>query len=247
MTASLYSDPRLYDLMFPATDYGPFYAGEARRAGGPVLELACGTGRLLVPIAREGVRAVGLDLSAAMLAAAREHAREAGVAVEFVEGDMRAFDLGERFALVFVGRNSLLHLHRTEDLLACFASVRRHLLPGGAFVFDVFNPNFRILGAPSEERLPVMRLAHPEKGEVLVEQASDYDKATQVNRATWYFSAAGDPDFLVMPLHLRSIFPQELPLLLAAGGFRLEARYGGPAREPFAHHSHAQVCICRAA
>ena len=64
---------------------------------------------------------------------------------------------------------------------------------------------------------------------------------------TWYFSSADEPDFLVAPLHLRSIFPQELPLLLAAGGLRLESRHGDFAGGPFTGASRHQVCVCRAA
>lgn len=247
MNGSLYSDPVLYDLLFSPGAYAPFYAEEARRLAGPVLELACGTGQLLVPIAGSGVRTVGLDLTPEMLAAARERAAASQVDAAFVEGDMRDFDLGERFALVFVARNSLLHLASVEDFAACFERVRRHLLPGGALVFDVFNPNVGILAQPPGKRYPVMRVNHPERGEVSIESTSDYDAATQVNHATWYFSALGAPDFLTAPLHLRSIFPQELPLLLTAGGFRLEARYGELARTPFHSRSRHQVCVCRPA
>lgn len=245
MTASLYDDPELYDRLFAPGAYAPFYAEEARRAAGPVLELACGTGQLLLPIAQSGVRAVGVDLAAPMLTVARRRAGSLGVAAEFVEGDMRTFDLGERFALVFVARNSLLHLASVDDFVACFRSVRRHLLPGGAFVFDVFNPDVRILAQAPGERVPLMRVPYPVRGEVLVEATHDYDAASQVNRSTWHFSAAGAPDFLTVPLHLRSIFPQELPLLLAAGGLRLEARFGDHARAPFHGGSRHQVCVCR--
>jgi SAM-dependent methyltransferase len=247
VSTSIYSHPTLYDLLFPPGAYAPFYADRARREGGPVLELACGTGQLIVPIARSGIRAAGLDLSAEMLEAARDRARAASAEVDLVEGDMRDFDLGERFGLVYVARNSLLHLHETDDLLACFRAVRRHLRPGGAFVFDVFNPSVRLLASPAGTRFEVMRVIHPERGEVTIEQAGDYDAAAQVNRATWYFSAPGAPDFLAAPLHLRSIFPRELPLLLAAGGFRLESRHGDFSGVPFASASRHQVCVCRAA
>jgi SAM-dependent methyltransferase len=241
----LYSDPNLYDRIFSPGPYGAFYAEEARRHGGPVLELACGTGQLLVPIARNGLNAVGLDLSAAMLARARDRARAAEADVELVEGDMRSFDLETRFGLVFIARNSLLHLSTSEDFAACFDRVRRHLRPGGAFVFDVFNPSVEILARPPHQRFPVMRIEHPQRGEVTIEATSDYDAATQVNRATWYFSAPGEADFLVAPLHLRSIFPRELPLLLAAGGLRLESRSGDFSGAAFDSGSRHQVCTCR--
>lgn len=243
MDLSFYSDPVLYDLAFTPGSLVPFYTQLAGRAGPGVLELGCGTGQLLAPIAARGHRAVGLDLAPAMLAAARARAP----AAVFVEGDMRAFDLGETFGLVFVARNSLLHLHGADELLACFACVRRHLRPGGIFAFDVFNPNVALLARAPGERAEVMRLRHPERGTVLAEQTSDYDAAAQVNRATWYFSARGAPDFLVAPLHLRSIFPQELPLLLAAAGLTLDARHGGFAGETFTGQSARQVCLCRAA
>jgi len=247
MSDSFYSDPLLYDLMFHSGPHSRFYAEEAARAGGPALELACGTGQILVPIAEAGFRAVGLDLSPAMLQVARERLREAGVPGEVAEGDMRHFDLGERFALVFIARNSLLHLHGTDDLLACFRSVRRHLQPGGAFVFDVFNPSVQLLSRPAGTRTRVMQVRHPQHGEVLVESEGEYDAAAQVRRETWYFSAPGQPDFWQAPLSVRAIFPRELPLLLAAGGFRIEARYGDLSREPFRSESPRQVCVCRAA
>jgi hypothetical protein len=80
-----------------------------------------------------------------------------------------------------------------------------------------------------------------------VETTVDYDAATQVNRGAWIFSAPGRPDYLTVPLHLRSIFPQELPMLLAANGLELVARYGGFEHEPFTSESPRQLCICREA
>jgi SAM-dependent methyltransferase len=241
-----YSDPQLYDLLFPPGLNARFYTEEARRLGAPVLELACGTGQLLLPIARAGLRVVGLDLSPAMLSTARDRLREASAPAEVVQGDMRTFELGESFALIFVARNSLLHLHSTEDLLACFRTVRRHLRPGGAFIFDIFNPSVHLLARPAQVRFPVMQIHHPERGEVAIEAEGVYDAAAQVKREKWYFSAPGEPDFWSAPLEVRIVFPQELTLLLAAGGFRMEARYGNFSRETFQSSSMRQVCVCRA-
>ena len=247
MSDSFYSDPELYDLMFPPGAHARFYADEARRAGGPVLELACGTGQLLLPISGSGLRAVGLDLSTEMLRVARERLSSTATPAVLVEGDMRDFALDEQFALAFIARNSLLHLHRTDDLLACFRSVRRHLAPGGMFLLDIFNPSVSILARPAGQRFPVMRLQHPVHGEITVEADGSYDAAAQVTREVWHFSTAEARDFRSVPLAVRSIFPQELPLLLAAGGFRLEARYGTFTREPFESASARQICVCSAA
>ena len=129
MRSDLYDHPALYDSLLPARAHIPYYVDLARRQAGEVLELACGTGQLAVPIAAAGLPTVGLDLSAAMLKTARERAAAARVSVQYVLADMRKFDLGRRFALVFIARNSLLHLCSTDDILAAFAAVRRHLAP----------------------------------------------------------------------------------------------------------------------
>ena len=247
---SLYDEPALYDRVVapPAASLG-FYLDEARRGGGDVLELACGTGRLTIPIARalapEGRRVTALDLAPAMLDAARRKAADAAVDIELVAGDMRGFRLDRRFDTIFVAFNSLLHLTTNDELRDCFACVREHLAPDGAFVFDIFNPSIKLLARAPEERSTVARVADEELGEIHLETTIDYDAATQVNHGAWHFSAPGRPDFLTVPLHLRSIFPQELPVLLAANGFELEARYGDFGRNAFTSESARQVCVCR--
>jgi len=226
LNSDLYDEPALYDALLPATAHVAYYVDLARQASGGVLELACGTGQLVVPIAGAGLPATGLDLSAPMLSAAKKRAVAANVSVQYVPGDMRKFDLGRKFALIFIARNSLLHLHSTEDLLAAFSEVKRHLAPGGIFAFDIFNPNVQLLARPSDQRFPVFQKETESFGMLSVEQTSEYDPATQVGRGQWYVSAPGKPDAWVLSLDLRNIFPQELLLLLAAADFRLKSRMG---------------------
>ncbi|MGH8218647.1 MAG: class I SAM-dependent methyltransferase [Steroidobacteraceae bacterium] len=246
MNSDIYDQPALYDALLPATAHVTYYVDLARQRSGDVLELACGTGQLTVPVASAGLPTVALDLSAPMLASARQRAATANVSVEYVQGDMRNFDLNRRFALIFIARNSLLHLHSTEDLLAAFAAIRRHLAPGGIFAFDVFNPNVRLLARPSDQRFPVFQVETESFGKLSVEETTDYDPSTQVGRSRWYISAPGSPDAWVLPLELRNIFPQELPLLLAAGGFQLKSRVGDLSQTPFSSTSRFQVCLCQA-
>jgi SAM-dependent methyltransferase len=244
----LYDDPDLYDVLLPASaaDLG-YYLSLARKCAGAVLELACGSGQLIVPIASIGVPATGLDQSPQMLMAANRRAAASGARVEFVEGDMREFELGRRFSLIFVARNSLLHLSELDEFAAFFASVRRHLEPDGVLAFDVFNPDLRLLCRPSGERFHVMRKTSPLHGEVTVEATIDYDRHSQINRATWFISTADQRDAWVTPLHLRSIFPQELLALLAANAVRLVCRDGDFVGGRFTSGSPSQVCQCRLA
>ena len=245
--SDFYQHPELYDALLPVGAHLPFYLDLTRQHAGDVLELACGTGQLAVPIAAVGLPTLGLDRSAAMLAGARRRAEAAGVSLELVEGDMRNFDLGRRFNCIFVARNSLLHLSSTEDLIATFASVRRHLAPTGIFAFDVFNPDVKILARPPGQRFPVMNVTTDSFGSLTVQGTHDYDAVEQVDRWTWYISGVDQPDRWVVSLVVRSIFPQELPLLLGAGGLRLTSRFGDLSRQPFGSGSPRQVCLCQAA
>jgi SAM-dependent methyltransferase len=246
MNSDFYDHPALYDALLPVGAHLPYYAELSRQASGDILELGCGTGQLTVPLASAGLRITGLDLSEPMLRVARERAAAAKVSVEFVLGDMRDFNLGRQFALIFIARNSLLHLHSTEDILAAFAMVRRHLTPGGIFAFDIFNPSVQLLARPSGQRFPVFEKETESFGKLTVEQTNEYDPATQVGRGRWYVSSPGNPDAWVLPLDLRNIFPRELPLLLAAGGFQLTSRAEDFVQTPFNSTSRLQVCLCQA-
>jgi SAM-dependent methyltransferase len=118
----------------------PFYVEEALRTGGPVLELGVGTGRIAVPIASAGIRVVGVDTSAGMLAVARERAALAAVDVDLRLGDMRDPPVEERFPLVICPFRSLLHMETDSDRRAALRAAADRLADGGRFVFDVFAP-----------------------------------------------------------------------------------------------------------
>jgi len=247
MSEQFYADAKLYDRLFsggePAVD---FYRAEADRRGGSVLELGSGTGQKLIPIASDAHTCVGLERSPDMLAEARRKSAERGVDVEWVQGDMREFDLGRRFDLVFIAANSLLHLLETQDLVDCLKSARRHVAPGGRLIFDVFNPSVRMLAEADgvRRRRDALSFVSPDRGVVHVDVAETYDAAAQVTRGTWYFSTDTTPDFAVAPLEIRSIFPQELPLLLSLSGLRVVERFGDWSRAPLTSDAALQLYVC---
>src|SRR6266550_1515958 len=223
---------RHYDLMNSdiVADI-PFYVEEARRAGGPVLELACGTGRLTIPIAQSGIDITGLDQCPSMLARARAKAGAAGVAIPFVESDCRNFELEQKFALIFMAFNSMQLLHDWASIAALFRNVRRQLAPGGRFIFDVFNPRVAILARENTLRTHERDYEDPDgRGTITVEQTIVYNDATQVSQMRWYFTRRStngeEKDFRVEDLHMRCFFPQELDLLVRSQGFEMAAKFG---------------------
>ena len=135
--AGLY-DPRSRSV----TEDVAFYVGEARRAGGPVVELAVGTGRIAVPTAAAGIRVIGVDSSPGMLEVCRERAELAGVTelLDLRLGDLADPPVEERVRLVTCPFRSYLHLLDDEERLGALRAARELLVPGGRLVFDVFAP-----------------------------------------------------------------------------------------------------------
>lgn len=149
----------VYDERLADTDRGDveFYTSLAADAQGPVLELACGTGRIYLELLRAGVDADGLDRSAGALARLRERATEAGLSPSVWRADMRAFAADREYALAVCPFNAFQHLLTVEDRLSALERVHDALAPGGAFVLDLFVPSFEVIcatyGAWQEEEL----------------------------------------------------------------------------------------------
>ena len=129
----IYLDGRHYDLAYSNfTEDVEFWVGQARRYGGPILELACGTGRISIPMAREGFEVTGIDLAESMLEQARRNSEEEGLDIEWAKADMWHFSLGKTFPLIICPSQSISRMLTIEDLEECLSRVKEHLAPGGA-------------------------------------------------------------------------------------------------------------------
>jgi len=145
---------RHYDAGYAANQYIadiPFYIELAKKSGGPVLEIACGTGRVLVPIAREGIAIEGVDNSESMLAVLRANlareTREIRERVTIHEGDMRNFRQEKKFPLVIIPFRPMQHMYTVRDQVAALTTAAFHMREDGRLAFDVFFPNFEMLSA----------------------------------------------------------------------------------------------------
>jgi SAM-dependent methyltransferase len=219
----------LYGVMRDPSGDAAFYRALAQETGGPVLELGCGTGRVLLPIAALGIPCVGVDASPAMLAALR--AKNPPPNLELVESRMETFDLGgRRFRLVTSPFRAFQHLLDVEAQLAALANIRRHLAPGGAFAFDVFDPKLAWLAAPAEvERLDAT--FRRDGVEIRRFAKTRTDLATQIMEVTFRFEPAeADGDTTV---RLRWFYRYEIEHLLARAGFTDLTIYGGYDKRPW--------------
>ena len=234
-----------YDYVVPYRDRQDvaFFVEMARRSEGPVLELGCGTGRVLIPTARAGVEIVGLDLSPSMLSVCREKLSREPQAVQsrvqLVQGDMQQFDLGREFGLVTIPFRPFQHLITVEDQLSCLDSIHRHLADGGRLILDLFNPSLprlveeRYLAESGEEpeftmpdgRKVVRR--HRTVSRDLFNQIIDSELIYYVTHPD------GREERLVHRFQMRYLFRFEAEHLLARSGFQVENVYSDYDRSPY--------------
>jgi SAM-dependent methyltransferase len=226
-----------------------FYRRMAEQSGEPVLEMGCGTGRVLLPVARAGIEAFGMDASEAMLGQfqARLAAEPADVRsrVSIVRGDIRSTDLGRRFPLVFSAGNVPHSFLERCDQRAWLANARRHLAPGGSLCFDVFQPDFRRLIAAPEWVVDAER-TDPRTG-VRVRRFSRCQHEIEMQRfrveMRWVTEdAAGRAISEESGTVMQRWFTRgELESLLELEGLHVADYWGGFAGEPFGPGSRAQV------
>src|SRR5688572_27643036 len=139
---SVFADGEWYDVMAGTLSYGlDFYVALAREAKGPVLDIACGTGRILLPCLQAGVDIEGLDLFEPMLRTLRAKGAALGLSPRLHQADMSDFSLPRRFGLVMIPFNAFIHNMTQETQIRCLRLCREHLLPGGSLTFDTFFPS----------------------------------------------------------------------------------------------------------
>jgi SAM-dependent methyltransferase len=236
---SPYDAPELYDLLFDSLDFDvPYWVETAKSAGGPVLELACGTGRLLLPIRKAGVDIDGLDASPAMIERLKARAAAAGLAVRAVPADMRDFDLGRRYRRVFCGFNGFAHCETIADQTACLRASLRHLEPGGALVIHMSYPGPAYWLEPEGKAVLEHEVVLPGGGKL---QLWDHRKKDIVGQRQDSVVEIWELDPSERPKSVRKfstaqrwVYRFELELLFAAAGFDRWEFFGGFDGRPLA-------------
>lgn len=230
-------------------------AREAQTNGLRTLEVTCGTGRVTIPMARAGIRMVGLDNSPAMLDVARRNSE--GLDIEWVEGDMRSFDLDERFGLVTIPVGSFQLMLTVDDQLDALRCIHRHLPPGGRLVFEVENPDLVAMAEWLSSkrgalvRNPARDYRHPETGhQVCSWDTVQYRTSVQVRTGTRITDELDGDGRVVKrvygrPMQVRYFHRYEMEHLLARAGFAVEALYGDLRKSEYRGTSPDMIWVAR--
>ncbi|MGB9244941.1 MAG: class I SAM-dependent methyltransferase [Candidatus Acidiferrales bacterium] len=255
------SEPDSYEILASHYDGGycskldladvPFYVDLARKSGGPVLEIACGTGRVLLPIAREGIEIEGVDNSESMLTILRRNLarepREMRERVTIREGDMRDFRLATKFPLVIIPFRPLQHMYTVQDQVAALTTAAFHMAEGGSLAFDVFFPNFE--GIPANIGKEILDLEWTVDSGRMVRRyfrKKSYDKVQQTFGGEFVFRTY-EGDNLILeetgPLKMSYYTYQQLRALFVLTGLEVIEEYGSFSKTPLDNEAQQMIFV----
>ncbi|WP_152658003.1 class I SAM-dependent methyltransferase [Oceanobacillus sp. CFH 90083] len=241
-----YENPEKYDEMYSKYQDDLLYLMEnVSGMDKPIIDLACGTGRLTIPMAKRGLNMVGVDLHGGMLSRAKQKAAAEQVNIIFEQQDCTELDLAYKSPLIFMTGNSFQHFLTNESQDALFQSVKKHLLPNGQFIFDTRNPDIDELSVDSEfEESHV----NNESQTVIKKHCEAYNHETQILYCTTHTEII-ENDQLVHTasdsISLRYVYPMELYCLLDSHGFELISLYGSWKKDIFTKDSTSMIVHCR--
>ncbi|HTD80320.1 MAG TPA: class I SAM-dependent methyltransferase [Chloroflexota bacterium] len=221
----------------------------ARRFGGPVLELACGSGRLLAPLAAAGFNVTGVDSSPAMLERARQRLAAGGLQAHLVEQRIEALKLDAQYRTIIVGLDSFGLLVRREDQLGALRGARQHATHDGRLILDLANGNLRGASEPPEEMLHDLTMPDPETGRPITKFILRRPRpADQLDELMFFYDEQDERGYLkrsMVELRLRWFTRFELELLLQAAGWQIDELYGGYDLADFGPDSERLLIVAR--
>jgi SAM-dependent methyltransferase len=234
-----------YDYVVPyrTREDVTFFVEAAQTYGGPVLEVGCGTGRVLIPTARAGISIYGIDLSPYMLDVCERRLEQEPIEVQhhvqLDQADMRDFDLGQTFKLITIPFRPFQHLIEVKDQIACLRCIRHHLADDGRVILDLFNPSLtflaRELTGEEQDDGPAFTMPdgrHVQRRSRVVKR--DVFKQYQDVELIYYVTHPdGRTERQLHAFPMRYLFRYEVEHLLARCGFEVDALYADYNKSPY--------------
>lgn len=218
-----------------------FYLSLAKEYGqGGVIDIACGTGALTIPLAKAGYDVTGLDLSAPMLNETRKKLEKEQLQAKLITGNMVDFSIDRRFSLAVIARSGFMHLLTPSDQRQALLNIKNHLIDGGVLTLNTFAPTVesQIEQIHTTENDYTIRTEYinNEGNKERIYNAIGYDQATQIMSGNWKFETYDENgniiDTRIRPLKMRQTYKIELEYLIELCGFTVLNIYGGFHKEP---------------
>jgi SAM-dependent methyltransferase len=242
-----FHDPANYDLEEAESSALriKFYTKLALEIGSPVLEIACGTGLVALPIAVCGLAVTGIDLARPMLAHARAKAIRQNIPIDLVEADARQFHFSQQFSFIYITGNAFQAFLQRADQERFLACVKRHLAPQGVFAFETRNPSGHDLSDQLEEE-EWFSYRNAQGQTVTVSGTQQYNSLDQVMHWTSYrrWNETGKDHVKTTRIACRFTYPQELETLLHYNGFHIAHQYGDWDKSDLTAKSESIISIC---
>lgn len=241
----IYSKPELYDAIHKSYSWDKnLITSTAEKTGGPVLELAAGTGRLAKLILDLGFDYTGIDISSEFLNTALQKYSDRAT---FLQDDMRQFDLGQQFKFIFIGFNSFLHNLTDQDALNCLQSVHKHLMDNGTFLVSIFIPDPSFLYRDKNQLYPATSYFDFEGSRCRIMETNTFDEESQVNHLKWQLERDGDLEEEIYEYKMRMFYPHMMDLLLNDAGLNIVNKMGDYDGTPMDEESGMQIYVCKKA
>lgn len=244
-----YSDPISYDIENDA------YNGELKlliewaiKQGGPIIDLACGTGRMTIPLAQKGFKLIGVDIHGGMLERAKEKADVANAQIDWLEQDCTELQIEQKSPFIFMVGNSFQHFHSNDQQNLVLRSIHNHLKTDGIFIFGSRFPNADELLQPSIEEYWKTYIDTVAGKKVDVYTISDYDPIEQIQYYTTIRKFMDDDNVVEerkTNISLRYTYPKEMERLLFQNGLEIIHVYEDWNGSPLSKDSNEMIYVCR--
>lgn len=245
-----YDDPTLYDKenesFIPEI---PFILKWATKKQGPIIDIACGTGRVTIPLAKNGYKLVGVDINEGMLAHAKKKAANLNLQIRWIEQDCTQLDLCIKSNLVYSVGNSFQHFLTNESQDGLLTSINKSLEVEGLFIFNTRFPSVEELLQPSTEEYWKSYTDNETLNTVDLFTISEYDSLKQIQHYTTIRKYKNNTGEIIKEkrtnISLRYVFPQEMERLLFAFGFEILHLYSDWNETPITNDSYEMIYVCR--
>lgn len=221
----------------------PFWIESVNMYGKPVLELTCGTGRIITEILDRSHQSTGIDNSESMLSVARNKSPY----INWINADVRNFNLNRKFPLIIFPYNAFCHFLKSSDVTNCLSCIKDHLTTDGTLIIDIFNPSSQYLMELLSNRtrhLSTFRDHHKQQ-QVTMKMNRVYSESKQVINAKLIFEFSDSQSNSIEEFQYKVYFPQEIDNLVKQNSFSIQDKFGDFKWSPFNADSSRQILVCK--